>query len=105
MPTISVRVSAAERHILVVIARQHGGNLTDAFRSLLQKESIMEELRKEFRPLTEVQEKRAVEHEEHAEILDKAVASLLESQKRNTDSLTSLRDGVRRIVQHLESKK
>ena len=105
MPAINVRVSAAERHILVVIARQHGGNLTDAFRSLLQKESIMEELRKQFSPLIEAQEKRAVEHEAHADILDKAVASLLENEKQNKASLESLRDGVRRIVAHLEAKK
>lgn len=105
MPAINVRVSAVERHILVVIARQHGGNLTDAFRSLLQKESIMEELRKEFRPLIEAQEKRAAEHEARAEILEKAIARLLETETKNADNLSSIREGLKRVVEHIVNKK
>ncbi len=58
MPSISLRLTLAEHRVLVAVARQHGGNLTDAFRALLQKESIINELRAEFALLIEAQDKR-----------------------------------------------
>ena len=58
MPSISLRLTPAEHRILVAVARQYGGNLTDAFRALLQKESITNELRAEFALLIEAQDKR-----------------------------------------------
>ena len=61
MPSISLRLTPAEHRILVAVARQYGGNLTDAFRALLQKESITNELRAEFALLIEAQDKRASE--------------------------------------------
>ena len=48
MPNISIRLNSSDHKIFVAVARQHGGNLTDAFRSLLQKESVMNEIRAEF---------------------------------------------------------
>ena len=59
MPSISLRLTLAEHRVLVAVARQYGGNLTDAFRALLQKESITNELRAEFALLIEAQDKRA----------------------------------------------
>ena len=59
MPSISLRLTPAEHRILVAVARQYGGNLTDAFRALLQKESITNELRAEFALLIDAQDKRA----------------------------------------------
>ena len=84
MPSISLRLTLAEHRVLVAVARQHGGNLTDAFRALLQKESITNELRAEFSLLIAAQDKRAEAMEESIKelvIAGVGTAKALESYK------------------------
>lgn len=64
----------------------------------------MEELRKQFSPLIEAQEKRAAEHEAHADILDKAIATLLDNERKNTENLTALREGLKKVVEYITKK-
>lgn len=95
MPSISLRLTPIEHRILVTVARQHGGNLTDAFRALLQKESIINELRAEFALLIEAQDKRT-------SVLAEAVDQVIKNQ---SDATLAIRNNFQVVLDAVNKKR
>jgi hypothetical protein len=102
MHKISISFNSAEHRQIVVLARNHQGNLSATVRSLLHSQSVAV-------ALTEAIEERfktALEPLVEADDLtQRHITHLLETETKNAENLTAIREGLKRVVEFITTKK
>ena len=101
MLRVTVRMDSAEHRTLVEIARSYDGNLAAALRSLVHREAITKavssnvvlEIKTALEPLAEADD-----------ATQKAIVTLLENERKNTENLAAIREGLKRVVEHIAKK-
>lgn len=102
MLRVTVRMDSAEHRTLVEIARRYDGNLAAALRSLIHREaitkavssSVVSDIKSALEPLVEAND-----------LTQRHITRLIETEMKNAETLVVIREGLRRVVEHIANKK